>query len=112
MKKILILFLAILIVAPFNQLAAQSATDLLNKTAKKLSTCGGIDASFEATTYKGSSDVNKGLKRHKRLKRSRYKRNCLNHPLFPLCLYNLFLISCQSGVNLPPIKKLGWMGST
>lgn len=55
MKKILILFLAILIVAPFNQLAAQSATDLLNKTAKKLSTCGGIDASFEATTYKGSS---------------------------------------------------------
>lgn len=53
MKKIFTLLFIFLATASINH--AQNATDILNKTSQKLSTCGGIDANFEATTYSGSN---------------------------------------------------------
>lgn len=53
MKQIFTLLLIFLFATSVNY--AQNATDILSKTSQKLSTCGGIDAGFEATTYSSSS---------------------------------------------------------
>jgi outer membrane lipoprotein-sorting protein len=55
MKKIFLLLITFFTLTITIKVNAQNATEVLNKTAQKLSSCGGIDASFEATTYKGSS---------------------------------------------------------
>jgi outer membrane lipoprotein-sorting protein len=55
MKKIFLLLITFFTLTITIKVNAQNATEVLNKTAQKMSSCGGIDASFEATTYKGSS---------------------------------------------------------
>ena len=36
--------------------SAQTATDVLNNTAQKLKNCGGIEATFEATSFQGTTE--------------------------------------------------------
>jgi len=54
-NKIFALILSVFALFCPHSINAQSATDVLDKTAQKLKNCGGINASFESTFYKGSS---------------------------------------------------------